>query len=75
MVGAPCQAGTESEQKEYWFILILVSANLIFHFLHKHLQSRQYKLKFYRNILFLPKPSQQHSHDTKNLTKGKELPL
>lgn len=67
------QEQSECEQKEYWLILIFVSANLISHFhTNTYISISSY---FYRNILFLPKPSQQQSHDTKNLTEGEELPL
>lgn len=67
------QEQSEWEQKEYWLILIFVSSNLISHFYtHSHVSISSY---FYRSILFLSKPSQQQSHDTKNLTEGKELPI
>lgn len=69
------QEQSECEQKEYWLILIFISANLISHFYtntYSHVNISSY---FYRNILFLSKPSQQQSHDTKNLSEGKELLL
>lgn len=62
------QEQSECEQKEFF-----ISANLTSHFYtntYSHVNLSSY---FYRNILFPPKPSQQQSHDTKNLSEGKEL--